>query len=80
MIDLEFVHANSKCYLKTSIIVIIGEQSSRYPLHCFSDCTRHGHCNVPETGNIGETTNKIKKRGERSILTVPETVISGTIH
>ena len=30
--DLEFVHANSKCYLKTSIIVIIGEQGSRYPL------------------------------------------------
>ena len=35
VIDLEFVHANSKCYLKMSIIVIIGEQSSRYPFALF---------------------------------------------
>ena len=27
VIDLEFVQANSKCYLKTSIILIPGEQS-----------------------------------------------------
>ena len=35
VIDLEFVLANSKCYLKLSIIVIIGEQSSRYPFVLF---------------------------------------------
>ena len=35
VIDLEFVHPNSKCYLKTSIIVIIGEQSSEYPVALF---------------------------------------------
>ena len=29
VIDLEFVHAKSKCYLKTSIMIIIGEQSSK---------------------------------------------------
>ena len=35
LIDLEFVHANSKCHLKTSIIVIIGEQSSRFSFCLF---------------------------------------------
>ena len=35
VIDLEFVHANSKCYLKTSIILITGEQSSKYPFALF---------------------------------------------
>ena len=29
VIDLEFIHAKSKCYLKTSIVIIIGEQSSK---------------------------------------------------
>ena len=80
MIDLEFVHANSKCY-KMSIIFIIDEQSSKYHFALFfSDCTRLGHLNVPETGSISETTNKIKQRGERSILTVLGTVICGAIH
>ena len=27
--DLEFVHAKSKCYLKTSMMIIIGEQTSQ---------------------------------------------------
>ena len=52
----------------------------KVPFAFFSDCTSHGHCNVPETGSIGETTNKIKQRGERSILTLPGTVICGAIH
>ena len=29
VIDLEFVNAKSKCYLKTSIMIIFGEQSSK---------------------------------------------------
>ena len=29
VIDFEFLHAKSKCYLKTSIMIIIGEQSSK---------------------------------------------------
>ena len=29
VINLEFAHAKSKCYLKTSIMIIIGEQSSK---------------------------------------------------
>ena len=35
VIDLEFVHAKSKCFLKTSIMIIIGEQSSKYPFALF---------------------------------------------
>ena len=35
VIDLEFVHANSKCSLKINFIVIIGEQSFRYSFALF---------------------------------------------
>ena len=50
VIDLQFVHAKSKRYLKVSIMLIIGEQSSRYPFALFHglypswsfECARDG--------------------------------------
>ena len=63
VIDLEFAHSNSKCYLKMSIIVIIGEPSSSYPFALFLGLYPSWSFNVSETWSIGETANKIKQRG-----------------
>ena len=77
---LEFLHTNSKCYLKTKIILITGEQSSKYSFALFLGLCCHCHFCVPETMSSNETTNKIKQGGEESILTVPGTVICGASH
>ena len=53
-------------------MIIISEQSSKYHFGLF-----RGHFYVPETGSISETTNKIKQKRERSMLTVPGTDICG---
>ena len=77
VIDLEFVLANSKCYLKTSIILSTGEQSSKYPFALLLGLHPSWSYYVPETGSSNETTNKTEQGWEESILTVPGTVICG---
>ena len=80
MIDLEFVHAYSKFHLKTSDILITGEQRCKYPFALLLGLYPSFSLYVPETGSSNETTNKIEQGGEESILTVPGTVICGASH
>ena len=58
--DLEFAHAKLKFRLKTSIMIIIGEQSSEQPFALFLGLYPSWSFYVPETLSINITNNKIK--------------------
>ena len=71
---------NQNAISKRVLWLLLMSRGYRAPSHlllCFSDCTRHGHFYVPETGSIDVTNNKIKQRRGRSMLTVPGTDICG---
>ena len=68
MIDLEFVHAKSKWYLKTSIMIIIVSRAPSNLLLRISDCTRHGNFHVPETGSIDGNNNETKTKNKTNFI------------
>ena len=78
VIDLEFVHANLKCYLKTSIILSTGEQSSKYPFALLLGLYPSWSFMFQRRGAATKLLIKQSKGGKR--VTVQGTVIFGASH